>query len=376
MKIAAVIPKYGLAGGAERFAWELCERLANRTGFQIHVFANEWGEAPAPVVFHKIPIINFPRFFRPISFAYLVKNRLKKHVFSIVHSHERIFSMDVFTVHGIPHKTWVKETRQKQMGLFDMATSWVEEKGIKGTRAPMLLPVSGLVKEELLKAYDMPESRVHVVHPGIALERFSRLSRESCRAEIRERHGLSRTDLVVLFVGMNFEIKRLDLVLKSVASLSQRGKVFSELKVLIVGKGNTKRYQTMSKELGVSNRIIFVGVTQEIEKYYLASDVFVMPSKFDTFGLAVLEAMAAGLPVIISQKVGARDVVQDGVTGFVLSENPSDSELSRGLNLLINTKTRLTMGENARKLAAQYSWDRTADRVCEIYEQLSPLREL
>ena len=77
MRIAVVIPKYGLVGGAETFVFEVCERLALHKEFEIHVFANKWQLGQGRIVFHKVPIIRFPHFLTPISFAYFVNRRIR-----------------------------------------------------------------------------------------------------------------------------------------------------------------------------------------------------------------------------------------------------------------------------------------------------------
>ena len=95
MKIAVVIPELGLIGGAEGFAYQVTERLAREPEFEIHLLAHRLqGKAPASITFHKIPLIPFPRFFRPIGFALSVRAHLKGINPSAVHSHERIFESD------------------------------------------------------------------------------------------------------------------------------------------------------------------------------------------------------------------------------------------------------------------------------------------
>jgi len=371
MKIAVVIPKYGLVGGAEGFAYELTERLAEREGLEIHLFANQWRSRNTSITFHKLPIIPFPRFLRPISFAYFSHKGIRSNDYDLVHSHDRIFQMDLLTMHGIPHRTWIKEARRKPLSLFDRSTAWVEKNGLTGSRSPMILAVSTLVRDELLKLYDIPESKIRVIHPGVSQGRFSSLDQESCRHEIRQRHGLSSSDVVVLFVGMNFEVKRLELVLKGIAHLIAKGNKNSNLKLVVIGKGREGWYLNMARDLGIFNRVIFAGVTPKVEDYYLASDIFAMPSRFDTFGLAVLEAMMAGLPVIITQRVGARDLVNSGVQGFVLSEDPSPGDVAEKLAVLMDKENRRRMGENARELALQHTWNRTVDQVEEIYQFLA-----
>ncbi len=370
MKIAVVIPKYGLVGGAESFVFEITERLACFEKFQVHVFANKWRKGEAPVVFHKVPIISFPRWLGPVSFAYFVQKAIHSENVDLIHSHDRIFQFDLFTFHGVPHEIWVKEARNKHLSLFDRATAWVEKIGITNRVSPVILPVSNLVKTELQKQYSIPDSRIRVVHPGVKTEMMSSLNRNECRSEIRHRHNLSADDVVLLFVGMNFEIKRLDLVLKSMAAIKAEEKERKKLKIIVAGKGNIKKYQNLAKDLGIYDQVIFAGVTREVEKYYLASDIFTMPSRFDTFGLAVLEAMSAGLPVIISQKVGAGDIVSSGKNGYVLPENCDVPDMVEALAELMEKKRRVKMGEQGRLVALTYTWDRTAEQMAELYRNV------
>jgi UDP-glucose:(heptosyl)LPS alpha-1,3-glucosyltransferase len=369
MKIAVVTSKYGLLGGAENFVFQLTERLAEREGLEIHVLANQWYRGNDSITFHKIPNVFFPRFMKPISFAYFTGKKIVAENFDLVHSHGWIFEMDFFTIHGGLHEPWIKEVRRKSMSLFDRAMAWVEAKGVNSTRLKLILPVSTLLKEELLRFYDIPESKIHVIHPGISTARFSVLDPERSRHEVRRRHGLSMGDLVVLFVGMNFEVKRLDLVLKAVADLSVRRNDNPNLKLLVVGKGKKERYIKLARDLGIVNQVVFAGVTQKVEEYYMASDIFAMPSRNDSFGMVVLEAMMAGLPAIITETVGARDLIEPGKQGFILSDAPSVSDVSEKLLFLLKKENRLRMGESAREVARRQTWESRVDQVAELYDE-------
>jgi UDP-glucose:(heptosyl)LPS alpha-1,3-glucosyltransferase len=371
MKIAVMIRKYGFIGGAESFAYELTERLAARKDLEMHVFANQYRKENASVTFHKIPIIPFPRFLRPISFAYFAGKKIVEKDFDLVHSHDWIFEMDLFTMHGGLHEPWIKEVRRRPMSLFDRSMAKVEEKGVNASRLKLILPVSSLLKEELLRFYNIPESKIRVIHPGISTARFSALDPERSRHEVRRRHGLSMRDLVVLFVGMNFEVKRLNLVLKAVADLSVRRNDNSNLKLLVVGKGKKEPYMKLARDLGIVNQVVFAGVTQKVEEYYMASDIFAMPSRNDSFGMVVLEAMMAGLPAIITGRVGAKDLIESGNQGFVLSDDPSVSDVSEKLSFLLNKENRMRMGKSAREVARRQTWESRADQVAELYDQFA-----
>ena len=320
MRIAVLSSDYREVGGREKFVFEVTERLSARHGCEAHLFAARRQAEDSSVTFHKVPLIPFPRWFKPISFAWFTDRMLKNGAYDIIHSHDRNFTQDILTHHGLPHRTWVKQVRKKRESLFDRATAWVEEKGIAHKGSPWILPVSDLSRNELRKAFRIPDSRMRVIHPGISTKRFFSLDKESCRAQILRSHGFHPDDLILLFVGMNFEVKGLDRILEGLAIFTESGRKNSRLKLLVVGKGDEKAYGKMASDLGIAGQVFFVGVSREVEKYFMASDLFILPSRLDTFGMVVLEAMAAGLPVIIADTVGAKDIVSPEKNGFILSE--------------------------------------------------------
>ena len=113
-RIAVVVPKYGLAGGAEQFASALTERLARSTPHEFHVFAHQWREVPgSPVHFHRLRQWRWPRCIRQWAFAVVAERALRKNHFDLVHSHDRIFRADVFSLHCTPHRFWVRDIRAK-----------------------------------------------------------------------------------------------------------------------------------------------------------------------------------------------------------------------------------------------------------------------
>ena len=367
-KIAVVVPKYGLVGGGERFVFELTERLANIPGYEIHVFSNKWRSESDHITFHKIPIITFPKWLTSISFAYLANRKIAKMDFDLIHSHDRIFKSNVVTLHSIPHQTWVREIRQKRwLSLFDRGTSWTEKQMYKYSGCQMFLPVSNLVKIKLLETFHLDEQRIRVIHPGVDVERFQSANPYN-RQKIRDELGISELDLLILFVGMNFEVKGLDSLLSAIALLKSEYDN-DQVKVLVVGKGNNKKYEALAHKLGIGEQLIFSGVRNDIERMYQSGDILVMLSKFDTFGMVVTEAMAASLPVIISDKVGAKDLVVQGENGFVV--NREDIKMiSSKINLMLNKENRLEMGKKAHHTALNNTWDQMTLKVLDVYEAL------
>ena len=175
--------------------------------------------------------------------------------------------------------------------------------------------------------------------------------------------------LVILFVSMNYEIKGLDDILFSLAKLKARNRKF---KLIVVGKGNIKKYTKIAQDAQIISDVIFTGPVnkEKIIKLYLASDLYIMLSKFDTFGNVVLEAMAAGLPVIISSNVGAKDLVQEGGNGFIIS-NTSDSDyIAAKIALLLDENIRRQLAEAAYKTADQNTWDDVTKKYAILYQNI------
>lgn len=371
IRIAVVVPKFGLIGGGERFAYELTERLSRNDRYEFHVFANRWKEGPGRIAFHRVPAVRFPRLLRPLGFAWLSGCMVSRGRFDLVHAHERVFQADIVSLHSVPHAAWVRNVRKKRMSLFDRTTDHVERRMAENAAHAWYLPVSSIARDAFLERYPVDPARVKVVHPGVDADRFAGLDREACRREIRERHGIGETDLVVLFVGMNFEVKGLDRVIAAVARAGP-GTPGTRWRILVVGRGDEERYRRISREAGIGDSVFFAGTREDgIEKYYRASDLLMLLSAFDTFGMVVLEAMAAGLPVVVSARVGAKDIVDEGVNGFVAS-NPEDADaVAATLSVMADAGIRTRFGSEAQRAASRYTWDRTAEEVARIYDAVA-----
>jgi UDP-glucose:(heptosyl)LPS alpha-1,3-glucosyltransferase len=370
-RVAVVVPKYGTVGGGERFVYELTDRLARSGRYEIHVFANRWVPGPGPVVFHKIPRVPFPRFLRQAIFARLAGRAVEKGGFDLVHAHDRVFRADVFTMHSIPHETWVRDIRKRRPTLFDRVTAWVERRLMEEGGCTWHLPVSSIAGEAYEAKYRIDPSRVRVLHPGVDPERFSAPDRAVCRKAIRGKHGIGLSEVVILFVGMNFEVKGLDAVIEAVAK-AKAVRADAAIRLLVVGKGNVGKYRSLASSLGIGGDVIFSGpVGKGVEEYFLASDLFIMLSKFDTFGMVVLEAMAARLPVILSANVGAKDVVEEGVNGFVLPDGRYADAAAEKILLLLDENRRAAMGEAGFRTAMLHTWDRLVENVASVYDEVT-----
>ncbi len=365
-KIAVVIPKYGLVGGAEQFTALLTDQLSSRTDHSFQVFANRWQSNSGSIQFQKIPIISFPKYLTTISFAWFVQNRLQQDNFDLVHSHERIFAADIFTLHGIPHRYWIHHIRQKRMSLYDTATAWVERKLVHDGRCKKFVAVSELTKQIFLKEYPASFDRMAVIHPGVHLPEHSQENKNRVRVAVRRELGIRESDIVIMFASMNFEIKGLDDIILSLARLK------GGFKLIVAGKGNIKKYERIARKAGIAGNVIFTGAVgrERLTDLYLAGDLYMMLSKFDTFGMVVLEAMAVGLPVIVSHSVGAKDLIEEGKNGFVITDPSDANQVASKIQFLFDQNKRKSMSAAAYRTASQNTWDIVASKYSDLYEEV------
>lgn len=297
-KIAIVIGAFTRLGGAERMAVETCERLSH--DYEFHIICRECDVQLSGVFIHKVRRINFPRSLKRLIFAFQVRNVLKKLNVDLVHTHERIFEADIFSLHGTPPEHWAKEVLgRKYLNLFDRSCAYLDRKLINSSRCKVLLPVSRLVEDCYKKYYNLSQKTIEVVHPTVSDE-F--VNPPPPLFDWRERLNTPKDAKVVLFIANNYEHKGLDLVFDAVSEVLKTQEIY----LWVGGRGNIQKYEAKAKRMGIGNFVRYTGMIKEnLPHLYRSADLFVLPSRFDTFGIVVIEALASGLPVIISKTTGA-----------------------------------------------------------------------
>lgn len=370
-RIAVIVPKYGLVGGGEGFAREVTERLAEVPDLDIHVFASQWIQSSPRITFHKIPAIAFPRFLGPLVFAWVVQKKIDRMGFDLIHSHHWVFHADVFSSHGIPHAGWIHRVRKRTIpSLYDLAFSSVEHRALARGKNSYFLPVSSIAMEAFHNEYAKLPGHWKVIHPGVNYLRFSKPDRVNCRKIIREKYGIQENDFLILFVGMNFEVKGLESIILSLSTAQDR-LPSTRFRLLVVGRGNEAKFARIAESAGVKNSVIFAGTQrEELECIYRAADVFTLFSTFDTFGMVVLEAMAAGLPVIVSPNVGAKDLIREGENGYILPQPDDVERAAQHLVSLSDPVLNQRMAMAAQNVAKQHSWEAMSIKMENLYRQV------
>jgi len=373
-RIAVVIPKYGLVGGAEGFAAALTERLAGDPALEIHVFANRRraDDDPGAIRFHHVPVILFPRFLRTPGFAVLAQRAVARTGVHIIHAHDRMFHPDLFTMHGIPHRFLVREVRKKRRpSLFDLATIRVEKEMVTGGACRYFLAVSHLAREIFLREYPVDPNRVPVIHPGIDPGAVTERGGKTERRETSRRYGLPEAAPLIVFASMNFDIKGLAFLLAGLGRIKSLHPE-QDFHLLVVGGDDRQKYEEEARAARIGDRVTFTGAVsrEELTRIYAAGDLYAMLSKFDTFGMVVLEAMAKGLPAVVSGNVGAKDLIREGENGFVVPRPDDVERVAETIFQALRPERRTAMRTAALATAQEHSWEKTAGRVAAIYDKI------
>jgi UDP-glucose:(heptosyl)LPS alpha-1,3-glucosyltransferase len=294
--------------------------------------------------------------------------------FDLVHSHHWIFHADIYSAHGVPHSGWVSSVRNRIPSLYDRAVIYIERSLMRNGASSCFLPVSSIAMEAFRREYKALPGKWQVMHPGVDVARFASPNRESCRSEIRKRFGVGAEDLLLLFVGMNFEVKGLDTIIAALAK-ARAAAPGANIRLLVVGRGDRRKYGNLAESLGVGDAVIFAGTQHTgLERIYRAADIFTLFSTFDTFGMVVLEAMAAGLPVIVSPNVGAKDLVEEGVNGFILQGLQDAEAAADRIIQMIDAERRQSMGAAAQVTANGQTWDRLTEKIEKLYQEFFEIR--
>ena len=224
-------------------------------------------------------------------------------------------------------------------------------------------------KEAIVDYCEIDPGKIGVIPPGVDLARFRPMSR--CQSREHLGYGDEKN---ILFVGRLEPLKGLDNLFRAVASLENS----SSVRLNVVG-GDTNseektRLQALASSMRLDASIRFIGaVTQdELPVHYNAADVCVLPSHYESFGLAALEAAACGRPVVASRVGGLPTIVQDGTTGYLVPSRRADLMAERLWSLLADDVLRSRMGSAARLHAETLSWDRSADLLLARYRELVP----
>jgi UDP-glucose:(heptosyl)LPS alpha-1,3-glucosyltransferase len=357
VKIALVIQRFSPAGGAERACANLARGLIER-GHEVHVFAAYIKPIPG-IVPHVVPSDGV---FDHQSFANQARKLLEKESFQIIHSFTRTAYQDILRLGGGIHKEYLAQTDRAYSTLGrwwrkirpkERYELGLEYNSFAPTSSKAIVAVSQRVKDEAIRHYNVPPGKIVVIHNGVDATEFKPSA--EARGLIRNQLGLAEDDYTLLFVGTGFRRKGLDYAIEAVDRVPSA-------RLVVAGEGRARPHP----------RVLMLGRRTDVSHLYAAADAFIFPTLYDPFPNATLEAMASGIPIIVSRIAGTSELI-DG-DSIVVEEPWNIDELTGAVKTLEDPAVRKPMGEAARRKAQTRPIAKVVDENLQLYEQVHRLK--
>lgn len=319
LNIALIRQRYTDFGGAERFVANAMEALRHE-GAQLTIVTRQWKAEGNDQALICNPFY-MGSVWRDWAFARCVCNKLKKNSFDLVQSHERIGCCDIYRAGDGVHREWLKQRSRSmnflgKLGLalnpYHRYTLAAEKRLFTSQTLKAVICNSRMVKEEIQYYFNVPGHKLQVIYSGVDTAAYHPGLKVLHRENIRTQYSIPQDAPLFLFVGSGFERKGVRILLAAFAKLP------TTHYLMIVGKDkHLTQFERLAGRLGVQNRVRFTGGQTDTKPFYGAADAFVLPTRYDPFPNAALEAFSSGLPVITSTKSGAAELIENGKNGFV-----------------------------------------------------------
>jgi UDP-glucose:(heptosyl)LPS alpha-1,3-glucosyltransferase len=365
MKLLIIARPFVFHGGVERATAGLVGALVEH-GYDIHLLSPP-GQAPMRGVrLHTVSLPPLPSAARVLAFAVSARRAVARGTWDVVQSHERTLRQDVYRAGEGCHRAYLaSEARPQARGLYHRIVLALERRVFAST--PRIVAIAESGRREIEALYGVAPSRMTVVYNGVDLERFHPRNRERYRKAVRVEAGVPADALAVLFVGSGFRRKGLATAIEAFAALSDR-----RSRLLVLGKGDRREYQSQAERLGIGERVVWLGAVAEPERWYAGADVVALPSRYEPFGNVHLEALASGIPVVASARAGGAEVIAEGINGAVVE--PTDpGAITAALERFRERPSGQTT-EAARRSAEPYTYAAQVRGFAQIYGRVSHAR--
>jgi len=376
MKIGLVIHHFDPhRGGAEFWTWQFTQ-YALAAGHEVHVVAQSYTPLTQQmgIVPHRLLGVR-----SRLDFADAAERLLRTLPLDVVHDMGCGWYCDVLQPHdgsraaqfeqkllGLPR--WARPAKRAASRLLPRYRQF-EELTRRQLSDPtrLVIALSKMVARDLVHYDHWPKDRIRLIYNGVDLERFSPAHRALHRGPTRCQLGVWADEVLLLFVGHDFQRKGLPALLGALARLVKQG---LPLRLAVLGGRKPGPYQRLARRLGVDAAVTFVGSVKDPVPYYAAADVYAMPTLYDPCSLGVLEALASGLPVVTSGNNGAGELVTEGVEGYIVADPADREQLAERLATLCSMEVRTRMGQAARALATRHSLARNCQQVLALYDEV------
>jgi UDP-glucose:(heptosyl)LPS alpha-1,3-glucosyltransferase len=366
LTIGLVRRGYSASGGAEAYLKRLGRGLAGR-GHDTRLFTNdEWPPEEWP--FGTIVRL---RARSVAAFAEELDQRRWQEKCDVLMSLERVRRCDVFRAGDGVHRAWLNRRREFELPLRQFVRGlrpghreilMLEQELFAKRGAGRVIANSVMVQKEIVDLYQYPADRIEIVRNGVPLDqfRFDPQLRETSRAGLK----LKEDEIALLFVGSGWERKGLRFAIEAMERCRN-----PKMRLLVAGRGNKRLYKAKHSRFLADEPIQFLGEVTNLLPVYMAADIFVLPSVYDPFSNACLEALACGLPVITTRDNGFKEIIEDRIHGSIVDSADDVAGLRSALEVWSDPVRRNAAKPSILKRASEFDISKNIDKTLEILLQ-------
>jgi UDP-glucose:(heptosyl)LPS alpha-1,3-glucosyltransferase len=364
-RIAFAIQRYFDFGGLQRDMRRVASACAE-SGHEVHILTSEW-DGPSPKNLHvqRLPLFARTNHGRSRRFAELVGEYVRHNRFDCLVGFHRMPGLDVYWA-GDPCVAESLQSKFRGLRFLPRYQAYLSlETAVMGRENDAeLLILSETEKERIARHYGPPESRMHLLPPGIDRRRFEGADDPSMKSVIRDEFGVGGHELMLLMVGSSYRTKGVDRALRAVSSLDERLRLRTRL--VVVGNGTPAPFERLARRLGISDRVRFAGGRDDVAKFYRAADLLLHPARTETAGHTLLEAMICGLPVLVTENCGYAVHVRRASAGLICPHPFVQRDLNRLLPQTHSASARQQWKKNALAYCQAADLYSMVDRTVEI----------
>ncbi|MBS7639806.1 MAG: glycosyltransferase family 4 protein [Candidatus Bathyarchaeia archaeon] len=371
-----------IVGGIARHCSGLAGALA-KLGHSVHIVTLDFPGAPSyeeieGVRIYRTPIeLGHPNFIVwTLIFNHFIEKRvamLSRDVkFDILHAHDWLVAPASIASKHYLRLPLVSTIHSTEVGrshglhnpdsyLIDGVEWWLTYESKR------IIVTSNAMKREVEDHFHLPSEKIDIIPNAIDASKYNI---PVDRGNVKRRFGIDPSERIVLFVGRLVPQKGVEYLIMAAPKIVER---HPEARIVIVGDGWSKDYLlSLAASTGCQHKITFLGFIsdQDLIEIMLSSDVLVVPSIYEPFGIVALEGMAAGIPIVASNTGGLAEIIEHDRTGFLAYKENPDS-IAWGVNRILSDPGYASwLVQNAkRKIREVYSWDAVARRTIETYER-------
>ncbi|UPQ82367.1 glycosyltransferase family 4 protein [Pseudomonas knackmussii] len=352
MQLAFILYKYFPFGGLQRDFMRIALECQRR-GHQIRVYAMIWeGEVPEGFEVLIAPVKALFNHTRNERFTAWVEADLANRPVDRVIGFNKMPGLDVYYAADPCFEDKAQTLRNpiyRRWGRYKHFSEY--ERAVFEPRAKTdILMISEVQQPLFVKHYGTPAGRFHVLPPGIAQDRRAPSNAAVIRAEFRREFKLEEDELLLVQIGSGFKTKGLDRSLKALASLPQEVK--RRTRLFIIGQDDPKPFQLQARNLDIFGQVTFLAGRSDVPRFLLGADLLIHPAYNENTGTVLLEALVAGLPVLVTDVCGYAHYITDADCGRVVPSPFEQQVLDQMLaQMLADDQRRAVWSRNALRYA-------------------------